>query len=336
MKTKLFILLFLFSAITVISVFAQSKTSEYRIVRTISLSGDGGWDYLSVDMVNNKLFVSHGNQVNVADLSTGKEIAIIPNTTGVHGIAIANDLNKAFISCGRDTSVIVVDLNNFKLIRRVKVSGLNPDAILYDQFSHKVFTFNGRSSTSTVIDANDNKVLATIPLAGKPEFPQTDSNGKIYVNIEDKSQISVINTTTLKVEKTWSVAPGEEPTGLAFDSVNKRLFSGCSNKLMVVSDALTGKVLTTIPIGNGCDGVIFDPLMNRIYASNGEGTMTVVQQENSDKYSVIEDFPTKAGARTITIDRNTHKIYLPVAETEKGSRTAKPNSFSVLEIEQIR
>jgi DNA-binding beta-propeller fold protein YncE len=333
MKTKLPVVLFVVFVFGAIPINAQ-KASGYRIVKTISLTGNGGWDYLSVDTPNKHLFVAHGNQVNVADLNTGKEIAVIPNTTGVHGIAIANDLNMAFISCGRDTSVLVVDLGSFKPVKRIKVTGLNPDAIIYDQFSHKVLTFNGRTANSTVIDAVSYKVVATIPLSGKPEFPQSDGKGKIYVNIEDKAQISVINISSLKVEKTWSIAPGEEPTGLALDDAGNRLFSACSNKLMVVSDVSAGKVVGTVPIGESCDGIIFDPLDKRIYASNGEGTMTVIQQESADKYSVIENFPTKQGARTISIDRSTHKIYLSFAESGNGS--AKTNGFSVLEIEKVK
>ncbi|MGE5406373.1 MAG: YncE family protein [Methanosarcina sp.] len=334
MKTKLIVAFIIVSVFAALPINAQKAASGYRIARTFSLTGDGGWDYLSVDNPNNHLFVSHGNQVNVADLNTGKEIAVIPNTNGVHGIAIASDLNKAYISCGKDTSVLVVDLTTFQPVKRVKVTGQNPDAIIYDQFSHKVLTFNGRSANSTVIDAVSYKVVATIQLSGKPEFPQSDNKGKIYVNIEDKGQISVINVSTFKVEKTWSISPGEEPTGLAFDDANNRLFSACSNKLMVVSDAMSGKVVGTMPIGEGCDGIIFDPQDKRIYASNGEGSITVIQQETADKYSVIENFPTKSGARTITIDRSTHKIYLSFAEREKGSM--KPNSFSVLEIEKVR
>jgi len=203
----------------------QAQKSEYRIVKSIPLTGDGGWDYLSVDEASQILFVSHGIQVNVIDLKTGKEVAVIPETNGVHGIAIANDLNKAFISCGRDSSVSVVDLKTFKLLAKIQGTGKNPDAILYDQFSKKVFTFNGRNSNSTVIDANTDKIIGTVPLSGKPEFAQTDGKGKIFVNIEDKSSLSIINSSTLKVDLTWSIAPGEEPSGLAFDKANNRLFS---------------------------------------------------------------------------------------------------------------
>jgi len=317
---------------------AQAQKSEYKLAKTIQLTNDGGWDYLTVDEVNQKLFVSHSSQVNVVDLKTGEQIAVIPSTEGVHGIAIANDLNKAFISCGKDSSVTVIDLNTFKLIAKVTGTGKNPDAILYDQFSKKVFTFNGRSSNSTVIDAVTLKITATIPLAGKPEFSQADGNGKVFVNIEDKSLITIINSVTLKVEKEWSIAPGEEPSGLALDNVNHRLFSVCGNKMMVISDAIAGKVIANVPIGDGCDGVAFDPATKRIFASNGEGKMTVVQQVNADQYKVVENFPTLQGARTITVNKTTHHIYLPTAELlpGEGRRQSKPNTFKVLDIEQVK
>jgi len=248
MKNKLLLFagIFLLSSLFFQSIYGQK--SGFRIGQTIHLTGDGGWDYLSVDEINQKLFVSHSSQVNVVDLKTSSEVAVIPDTKGVHGIAIANDMNKAFISCGKDSSVSVVDLTTFKLLAKVKVADRNPDAILYDQFSKKVFTFNGGSKNSTVLDAVSYEVISTIPLAGKPEFSQTDGKGKIFVNIEDTSSLSIINATALTVENTWSLTPGEEPSGLALDLANNRLFSVCGNKLMVVSDPSTGKVITTVPI----------------------------------------------------------------------------------------
>jgi WD40 repeat protein len=246
---------------------ATAQNPAYRVAKTITLTGDGGWDYLSVDEINQKLFVSHSTQVNVVDLKTNKQVAVIPQTDGVHGLAVANDLNKGFISCGRDSSVLVVDLKTFKQLGRIQVTGKNPDCILYDSFSKRVFTFNGHTANSTVIDAKTDKVVGTIPLAGKPEFAQTNGKGKIYVNIEDKSSLTEIDPVAMKVLKTWSIAPGEEPSGLAFDKANNRLFSVCSNKLMVVSDAVSGKVIATAPIGEGCDGVAFDPATKRIFAN---------------------------------------------------------------------
>ena len=317
---------------------AKAQKSAYRVAKTIPLTGQGGWDYLSVDEANQKLFVSHSSQVNVVDLKSAAQVAVIPETNGVHGVAVANDLKKAFISCGKDSSVLVVDLNSFKVIEKVQVTGKNPDAILYDQFSKKVFTFNGRTANSTVLDAATNKVLATIPLAGKPEFAQTNGKGKIYVNIEDKSSLCEIDPVAMKVIKIWSIAPGEEPSGLAFDKANNRLFSVCSNKLMVVSDAISGKVIATAPIGDGCDGVAFDPATRRIFASCGEGIITVIQQESADKYKVLENITTQPGARTITVDDATHHLFVSVAEHDPagGRRAVKPNTFKVLDIEQVK
>lgn len=328
--------IFLLASFTQVS--AQSPKSAYKIVRTISLTGDGGWDYLSVDELNHKLYVSHSTQVNVVDLKTDEQVAVIQQTEGVHGIAIANDLNRAYISCGKDSSVSVVDLTSLKLIAKITGTGKNPDAILYDQYSKKVFTFNGRSSNSTVIDAKTLKIISTIPLAGKPEFSQTDGKGKIYVNIEDKSSIAVINAESMKVENLWSIAPGEEPSGLALDNKNHRLFSVCNNKMMTVTDAGTGKVITTVPIGGGCDGVAFDPASKRIFSSNGDGTMTVIQQISADNYKVLENFATQPGARTITVDKSSGHIYLPVAEYLPGTgrRPTKPGTFKVMEIGQAK
>jgi DNA-binding beta-propeller fold protein YncE len=317
---------------------AQTKSHQYRIAKTIHLQGDGGWDYLAVDEVNSRLFVSHSTQVNVVDLKNGEQIAIVPDTKGVHGIAIANDLNKAFISNGKDSSVTVVGLQKFDLITKISITGKNPDAILYDPFTHRVFTFNGRSSNATVIDAKENKQIGTIPLSGKPEFAQTDGKGNIYVNIEDKSSISIIDAVNLKVLKTWSIAPGEEPSGLALDNINHRLFSVCGNKLMIVSDAVTGKVITSVTIGDRCDGVAFDPASKRIFSSNGEGTITVIQQESADTYKVVETFATQASARTIAIDKTTHHLYVSAGEYEpgEGRRPVKPGTFVVLDIEPVK
>ncbi len=338
MKIKLFTIVTLFLLICVTGINAQAQKTDYKIAGTIHLTGNGGWDYLSVDEINQNLFVSHSSQVNVVSLKKNEQIAEIPETPGVHGIAIANDLNRAYISCGRDASVLVIDLTTFKTIEKVQVTGQNPDCILYDSFSKKVFTFNGRSSNATVLDANTLKVLATIPLAGKPEFAQTDGNGKIYVNIEDKSSLAVINATTMKVENLWPIAPGEEPSGLQLDNKNHRLFSVCSNKLMVVTDALSGKIIATAPIGAGCDGVAFDPESKRIYSSNGEGTMTVIQQVCANEYKVLENVETKRGARTITVDKTNHHLYLSCAENDPtgGRRATKPNSFKVLDIEPVK
>lgn len=340
-----------FSLITLILVLGsvpmlKGQTTGYKIENKIKLPGDGGWDYLSVDESNNRLFVSHASIVLVLDLKTGKLAGTIEDTPGVHGIAIANDLNKAFISVGRSATVKVVDLKSLALITNITGTGQNPDAILYDQFSKKVLTFNGGSSNATVIDAVTNKIVATIPLEGKPEFPVTDGKGKIYVNIEDKSIISVIDARTMKVEKSWPIAPGEEASGFALDNETHRLFSVCSNKLMIVVDALDGHIVASLPIGEGCDGVKFDPGLKRAYSSNGEGTMTVVQEVDKDHFKVLENFPTMPGARTLAVDVRTHHIYMPYGDYEpapaattenpRPRRTIKPGTFGVLDIAPVK
>jgi DNA-binding beta-propeller fold protein YncE len=325
--------------------FAQGSHSAYKIADKIHLDGDGGWDYLVVDDSTSRLFVSHGTIVQVIDVNEKKVIGTIPDTKGVHGIALARDLKKGYISNGKDTSVTVFDLKTLQLISKLKVTGNNPDAILYDAFSHKVFTYNGRSSNATVIDANTDKVIGTIALPGKPEFSVTDGKGKIFVNIEDKSQVCQINPVTLNVEKTWSVSPGEEPSGLALDIMDQRLFVVCGNKLMIVLDADNGNIVAKLEIGDGVDGVAYDPVLKRIYSSNGDGTLTVVQEENKDTFRVLENFPTQKGARTISLSHKTHRIYLPVAEYEEAPPatkdnphprpTAKPGTFRILVVEPL-
>ncbi len=344
MKKSTLILSFLM-LISISTAFAQVAKSGYKIANKIHLDGDGGYDYLTIDDATSRLYISHGTIVQVLDVNEKKVVGTIPDTKGVHGIALAKDLSKGFISNGRDTSVTVFDLKTLQGITKVKVTGNNPDAILYDPFSHRVFTFNGRSSNSTVIDANSNKVIGTIELPGKPEFSVTDGKGKVFVNIEDKSQVCLINPMTLKVEKTWSVSPGEEPSGLAIDIKNHRLFAVCGNKLMIVLDAENGNVVSKLDIGDRVDGVSYDPALKRIYSSNGEGTMTVVQEENKNTYNVKENFATQKGAKTITLNPKTHRIYLPVAEfetapvaTKENPRPRPPvkaNTFTILEIEPM-
>lgn len=314
---------------------------SYKVISKIPLEGDGFWDYLSIDETSSHLYVSHSSMALVVDLKTGKQIGKIEGTNGIHGIAPVPSLNKGFTSNGRDNSVTVFDLKTLAVTGKIEVTGTNPDAILYDAYSQQLFTFNGGTANSTVIDPKTNKVIGTIKLDGKPEFPVSDGNGKIYVNIEDKSEISLINAKTLKVEKSWSIAPGEEPSGLALDNETHRLFSVCGNKLMVVSDAEAGKVVTTLPIGDGCDGVAFDPALKRAFSSNGEGNITVVQEENKDSFKVIETIQTQSGARTITIDKTTHHLYLPTAEfgapvEGQRRRPMKPGTFVVLEVAQVK
>lgn len=322
---------------------AQS-VSQYRIASKIPLPGNEGWDYLTIDENTNHLFISHGSMVQVLDLKSNKVIATIKDTKGVHGITLAEDLGKGYISNGKDSSVTVFDLATFKTLGKVAVTGKNPDAILYDPFSHKVFVFNGRSSNASVIDANTDKVIATIALAGKPEFSATDSSGKIYVNIEDKSLLTVINTTDLKVENSYAIAPGKEPSGLALDNANHRLFMVCDNDLMVIMDAETGAVISSVKIGAGADGVSYDAVSKRAFSSNGEGTITVVE-ETGGNYKAVETIRTAKGARTIAVNSKTHHLYLPcsdfgpepaaTAENPKPRHAIKEDSFVIIDVAPV-
>ncbi len=316
---------------------------EYRLANKFSLEGNEGWDYITADDTTSKVYVSHGSVVQVLDTYKGHVIATINDLHGVHGIALAHDLGKGFISSGKDSAVTVIELLGYTTLAKLKVTGANPDALVYDRVTHRVFVFNGRSSSATVIDGNTNKVVATIGLEGKPEFAVVDEEGKLFVNIEDKSKITVINTQTMKVENSWSIAPGEEPSGLAIDLKTHRLFAVCDNKMMVVVDATNGKVIATVPTGENTDGCAFDAGLNRIYSSNGDGTMTIVQEVNADTYKVLENFKTMRGARTIAVNQKNHHVFLPTAEynpmppvskdNPKPRPTLKAGSFVVLDIE---
>ena len=334
----------IFSTLLIIASITNGLGQNYKVSKKINVEGNEGWDYLAVDAVNQHLFVSHGNVVHVIDLKSDQIIETIPDTKGVHGIAIANDLNKAFISNGKDNSITIINLKTFELIEKVKIEGVNPDAILYDKFSEKVFVYNGKSNDATVLDAITNKIIKTIPFGGKPEFSVTNTKGLVYVNIEDKNEIKTINTNTLEVSNTWNIAPGDEPSGLAIDTETNKLFSVCGNKLMVVMDALNGKIITNLPIGDGCDGVAFDPKKKLIFSSNGEGSITVVKEENATVFKVVETVKTQKGARTIALNSTTSQLYLPTAEfgpkpeptkeNPKPRSSIAPNSFHVLVVEK--
>lgn len=313
---------------------------SYKVSNKINIAGDDGWDYLAVDEQNQHLFVSHGTVVAVIDLKTNKAIATIQDTKGVHGIAVANDLNKAFITCGKDNTVTIVNLKTFELIEKVTIQGQRPDAVLYDAFSKKVFTYNAKSNDTTVLDAVTNKIVKTIPLGGKPEFSVTNAKGLIYVNIEDKNEIKTIDATKLEVTATWSITPGDEPSGLAIDLETNRLFSVCGNNLMIIVDASNGNVIKKLPIGEGCDGVAFDAKKKLAFSSNGIGTITVVKEENANTFVVQETIKTQKGARTIALNKTTNQLYLSTADFEskpaatqdnpKPRAGLKPNSFVVL------
>jgi YVTN family beta-propeller protein len=288
-------------------------TSGYHITKRILLGGEGGWDYLTVDSKARRVYISHATHVMVIDADTHAVIGDIPNTNGVHGIAVVPDVDKGFTSNGRDNAVTVFDLKTLKPVANVPV-GRNPDAILYDPFSKRVFAFNGSSHDATAIDSRTNSVVGTIALGGKPEFAVSDEKGNLYVNIEDKNEIVRFDPIKLKVENRWSIAPGEEPSGLAIDRKHRRLFSVCGNKLMAIVNADSGKVITTLPIGDGTDAAAFDPETGFAFSSNGEGTLTVVHEDSPDKFTVVENVPTQVRARTMALDAKTHQVFLVSAE----------------------
>jgi DNA-binding beta-propeller fold protein YncE len=340
MKTTIFVITGIF--LSLFGLYGQKSAGGYVIDRPIHLEGDGYWDYLNADDATGILYVSHGKMVHVVDLNTGKNVATITDVNGVHGIAIAGEFNKGFITNGPDSNVTVFNLKDYSIIEKLQVTGKNPDAIIFEPFSKTIITWNGRSSNATVIDPKTDKVIQTIMLAGKPEAAVSDGKGKVFVNIEDKSEVCMINVKTWKVEQTWSINPGEGPSGLALDTATHRLFSA-TDKLMVVLDAETGKVITTLPTGDRVDGAGFDQGLKRAYSSCGEGVLTVIQEENKNSFKVLANLPTQAGARTISVSSKTHKIYLPTAEfgptpekTADNPRphpTVKPGTFSVLVIE---
>lgn len=311
-------------------------TSGYKVDKTFHIASSGGWDYIAVGPGNNRLYVSHGAQVNILDETTGDSVGVISNTTGVHGIAFAASLNKGYTSNGRLNNVTVFDVKTNKVLTQI-ATGENPDAIMYDEFSKKIITCNGRSKDLSVIDPATDKVVATIPVGGKPETAVSDNAGNIYVNIEDKSEISKINIATNVVEASWSIAPGESPTGLAIDTKTKRLFAGCEKQLIVV-DATNGKVVDKLAIADGCDGVAFDNSLKYIFASCGTGKLSIVQELSADKFTVIDNVETKRSARTIALDEKTHEVFLPAADTQPGAAGERPKvipgSFQVLVVKK--
>ena len=332
-------LLFAFVSSLAASSLAQPG-GGLKVVQSVKIGGDGGWDYLTVDAAARRFYVTRGTRVMVLDADTLKPIGEIPKTEGVHGVALAPDLGRGFASNGRANTVTVFDLKSLKTLDEIKVTGENPDAVLYDGATHRVFAFNGRSQSATVLDGATGKVVETIALGGKPEFATTDLAGRVYVNLEDKSQVVAIDARKLAVESTWPLAPCEEPSGMAIDRAHKRLFVGCGNKLMAVVDAATGKVVTTVPIGEGVDANGFDPALALAYSSNGDGTLTVVHEDAPDKYTVVANVPTKPRARTMAVDEKTHRVFLataefgpppsPTAEQPRPRPPMVPDTFTIL------
>ncbi len=315
-----------------VPVFAQQ---QFKVTDRVKLGGEGFWDYLTYDQNSQRLFITRGSQVMVVDTKTLKVTGDIPDLSAIHGVALAPELNRGFVSNGGDNTVTVFDLKTLKKLDSVKV-GERPDAILYDPFSKRVFTFNARSQDSTAVDGATGKVVGTIALGGKPEFPATDGKGKLYVNIEDKSQIAEVDVSKLSVLNTWSIAPCEEPSALAFDVEHHRLFSGCHNKMMAVVNSDSGKVVTTVPIGEGVDAGRFNPKTQQVFMSCGEGVLTIIHEDSPDRYTVTQNLPTVRGARTMALDKENDIAYLVTAQREDkpvapGQRPEMvPGSFELI------
>jgi len=313
---------------------AAAGASGYHVIKTVSVPGDDGWDYLTVDSDARRVYISHGTHVVVMNADTYAIEGDIPDTPGVHGIALASDLGRGFISSGRANTATIFDLKTLKTIGTVKTDA-NPDAIAYDPVSKRVFTFNGRGKNTTAINATDGSVVGTLALGGKPEFAVADGKGSIFVNNEDTSELIEIDTQKITETHRWPMAPCKSPSGLAMDRKNRRLFAGCDDKVMVVINADTGKVIATPTIGDGVDANAFDPGAAFAFASNGEGTLTVVHEDSPDKFTVVDSVPTKKSARTMGLDLKTHNIFLPAADFDPpapGERRGKmkPGSFVIL------
>ena len=327
---KKYFLIIFFAAIST-GCYAQPS---FKVLKTFKIASGGGWDYLAVQPNSNRLFVSHGTQVNILDKTNGDSIGVIPKTIGVHGIAFVSSLNKGYVSNGKLNNVTVFDLTTFAVKDSI-ATGQNPDAIFYDEYSKRIITCNGRSKDVTFIDPVTDKVTATVFVGGRPETAVSNGAGKIFINLEDKNQVAVIDANTLKVVANWPLLPGEAPTGLAIDTETKRLFVACGdNNLLVILDAEKGTIIDKLPIGGHCDGAAFDAALKNIYTSNGEGTVSVIHEDSKDKFTLTATVPTKKGARTISVDEKTHLLYLSTADFEpaKGEERPKmiPGTFQVL------
>jgi len=325
---------------------AAAPAATYSVDARWSLGGSGGWDYLSVDAAAHRLFVTRADHVDVVDIGSGERVGSVQPTQGVHGVALAPALHKGYVSNGRGDSVGVFDLGTLATLKTVPIQGHNPDAIVFDAPSARVLTFNGRSHDATVIDAKTDTPIATIALSGKPEFAVSDGGGRVFVNIEDRAELGVIDTRSAKLVATWPLAGCEEPSGLALDTKKQRLFSVCDNGRLVVTDAKSGRHVAEVAIGQGPDAVAFDAERALVLSSNGEdGTLSVIHQDDADHYSVVATVPTQKSARTLALDPVSHRVFLAAAEFEpapapvagqpKPRRALKADSFVILVAEPL-
>jgi YVTN family beta-propeller protein len=336
MKIRTGILASLTLLATMVALVAAAG-ADYKVIKTWKLGGDGGWDYLTADSTGHRLFIARATRVMVIDTESGKQVSEIPDTSGVHGIALDYEIGRGFTSNGREDTVSVFDLKSLAVEKKIKV-GSGPDAILYDPFSKRVFTFNGKGQdrSATAIDASKGEVVGKVELGGQPEFAATDEKGTVFVNIEDTSELVAFDPQKLTVKSRWKLADCEEPTGLAIDRKNRRLFAGCGgNKKMMVVDADTGKVMATPTIGEGCDATGFDADRGLAFASAGDGTITVIKEDGPDKFTVAQTVTTQKGARTMAVDAKTHQLFTVTANVTgtRQDRKIEPDSFVVLVVE---
>jgi hypothetical protein len=285
-----------------------SADASYHVARDLKLGGDGRWDYVTVDTVDHRLFIARQTRVMVVDPESGKLLGEIPGLNGAHGIALVYSTGHGFATSGHDSSVTMFDLKTLRVLRRTKAAD-DADAVLYDPASRRVFTFNGDAGSASAIDPVSGRLVGSVPLGGKPEFGVTTGQGRLYVNLEDKAEIVEIDPAAMQVRRRWSLAPCEEPTGLAIDRVHHLLFSGCHNRIMAISDAAAGKVIAQVPIGGGVDAGAFDASSQLAFASNGDGTLTVVHEDSPTGFHVVGTVATRPGARTMALDERTHRIY---------------------------
>ena len=293
------------------------------LVSTIPIGGAARWDLLTVDTTTERLYVSHATQTEVIDLKNNSVLAPIPTTPRVHGIALVPDLGRGFISNGGDSSVTVFDLKTDSVLMKIDAQGKNPDVIIYEPFTKEVFCFNGRSNDASVIDPQTLKVVGHVALGGKPEFAISDGEGRVFVNLEDKSMVAVVDPKNFQTISEWPLAPGDEPSGIALDTKNHRLFSACGNQYMVVINTDNGQVIAAMPIGKGTDGAAFDPVTHRAFSSNRDGTLTIMDEESPDSFSVIGTLQTSPGSRTMTLDERTHRLILPAKAAGDSATVAK-------------
>lgn len=292
---------------------AAVPEGNYHLIKKVVLGGEGFWDYMTVDSGARRLYISRATRVLVVDTDTYAQVGEIPNTEGVHGIALAPEVGRGFTSNGRANTVTIFELKTLQVLGEVK-TGQNPDAIIYDPATRRVFTFNGRSGDSTAIDAASGTVAGTIALGGRPEFAAADGKGQAYANLEDKSEVVVLDSRALSVKAHWPLAPCEDPSGMAMDREHRRLFIGCHNQMMAVMDADSGRIVATPPIGQGVDANGFDPETGLAFSSNGDGTLTVVHEDSPEKFTLVGNVETQRGARTMAVDLRTHHVFLVTAE----------------------